>query len=63
VTRSDHITVLTAPVGLRSGGTLYTRIGDVFAWIAVVATLLLIGLRVARRHNTATAVTARGAAA
>jgi apolipoprotein N-acyltransferase len=58
VTSSDHVTVLTAAVGLRSGGTLYTRIGDVFAWIAVVAAVALIAFRLAprlslRRHARA----------
>jgi apolipoprotein N-acyltransferase len=45
VTRADAPTVLTGAVGLRSGGTLYTRIGDLFAWIAVVAAAVLIGFR------------------
>ena len=45
VTRADAPTVLTAEVGLRSGGTLYTRIGDLFAWIAVVAAVALVAFR------------------
>jgi apolipoprotein N-acyltransferase len=49
VTRSDGATVVTAELGLRSGGTHYVRIGDVFAWIAVVAAVALIGFRLARR--------------
>jgi apolipoprotein N-acyltransferase len=53
VTRSDGPTVLTADLGLRSGGTLYTRIGDVFAWIAVVAAVALIGFRSFRKPSPA----------
>jgi len=50
VTRPDAATVLTADIGLRSGGTLYTRIGDVFAWIAVVGAVGLIGFRLVARR-------------
>jgi len=46
VTRGDAPTVLTAEVGLRGGGTLYTRIGDVFAWIVVAAAVALVGFRI-----------------
>ena len=58
VTSPDQPTVLTAELGLRSGGTLYTRIGDVFAWIVVAAAAALIGFRLAprlslRRHARA----------
>jgi apolipoprotein N-acyltransferase len=47
VTRSDAATVLTGDVGLRSGGTLYARVGDVFAWIVVAAAAGLVGFRFA----------------
>ena len=49
VTSRDDTTVLTADVGLRSGGTLYARYGDVFAWIAVVAAGAFIVFRLAMR--------------
>ena len=45
VTRSDAATVLTANIGLRSGGTFYARSGDVFAWLTVVAAVVLFGFR------------------
>jgi apolipoprotein N-acyltransferase len=51
VTRPDAPTVLTADIGLRSGGTLYARIGDVFAWVAVIAAAVLIGFRLATRSS------------
>jgi apolipoprotein N-acyltransferase len=53
VTRGDAPTVLSAEVGLRSGGTLYTRIGDLFAWIAVVAAVALVGFRLVTRAQPA----------
>jgi apolipoprotein N-acyltransferase len=51
VTSRDDVTVLTADIGLRSGGTPYVRYGDVFAWIAVGAAVVLIGFRVATRSK------------
>jgi apolipoprotein N-acyltransferase len=53
VTRGDAPTVLTGDIGLRSGGTLYTRIGDLFAWIAVVAAVALVGFRLVTRAQPA----------
>jgi apolipoprotein N-acyltransferase len=54
VTRGDAATVLTGEIGLRGGGTLYTRIGDVFGWIVVAAAGALAGLRSAfNRHPRA----------
>jgi apolipoprotein N-acyltransferase len=53
VTRPDAATVLTADLGLRSGGTLYARNGDVFAWVVVVAAAMLIGFRCFPRPSTA----------
>lgn len=41
VTDPAEPTSLVAGVGLRGGGTIYTRVGDVFAWFA---TLLAFGL-------------------
>jgi apolipoprotein N-acyltransferase len=52
VTSRDGATVLTADIGLRSGGTPYVRYGDVFAWIVVGAAAVLIGLRLARRTRS-----------
>lgn len=52
VTSRDDATVLTADLGLRSGGTLYARYGDVFAWIAVGAAVVLIGFRLASRSKS-----------
>jgi apolipoprotein N-acyltransferase len=49
VTSSDDKTVLTANIGLRSGGTPYVRYGDVFAWLAVAGAVVLIGYRLASR--------------
>jgi apolipoprotein N-acyltransferase len=41
-------TRLVADLGLRSGGTLYARFGDVFAWIMVAGAALLLGARLRR---------------
>lgn len=38
-------TALVADVPLRGGGTLYARVGDVFAWGCVIALCVLIGVR------------------
>jgi apolipoprotein N-acyltransferase len=51
VTSRDDATVLTADIGLRSGGTPYVRYGDVFAWIAVGAAAVLVGFRLATRSR------------
>ena len=51
VTSPDQATVLTADLGLRSGGTLYARTGDVFAWLAVVASVMLVGFRFVSRSR------------
>jgi apolipoprotein N-acyltransferase len=51
VTRPDAATVLTADLGLRSGGTPYAHHGDVFAWIAVVAAAGLVGFRLISRSR------------
>ena len=56
VTSRNDPTVLTADIGLRSGGTPYARYGDVFAWIAVGAAFVLIGFRLATRSNHPAAV-------
>jgi apolipoprotein N-acyltransferase len=49
-TSRDGFVSLVASVGLKSGGTLYTRIGDAFGWItaAAAAMLLAYGLIVRR---------------
>ena len=52
VTSRDGATVLTGDIGLRSGGTPYARYGDVFAWIAVGAAVVLIGFRLAARSKS-----------
>jgi apolipoprotein N-acyltransferase len=52
VTSRVDATVLTADIGLRSGGTPYARYGDVFAWIAVGAAVVLIGFRLATRSKS-----------
>jgi apolipoprotein N-acyltransferase len=52
--RSGPVT-LTADVGLTSAGTLYSRIGDVFAWIVVFAAIALLSactLRAVRARKT-----------
>jgi apolipoprotein N-acyltransferase len=52
VPSGDDATVLTADIGLRSGGTHYARYGDVFAWIAVGTAVVLIGFRLATRSKS-----------
>jgi apolipoprotein N-acyltransferase len=42
------VTVLT-DLGLRAGGTIYSRVGDAFAWSCVLLTLWLAGWRLRRR--------------
>ena len=48
-TSRAHPVAIVADLGLKSGGTVYTRIGDAFAWLCVAAAALLIILRAARR--------------
>jgi hypothetical protein len=40
---------VVADLGLRGGGTLYTRIGDAFAWLCAALVLVLLALRAAGR--------------
>ncbi|MEO8065207.1 MAG: nitrilase-related carbon-nitrogen hydrolase [Pseudomonadota bacterium] len=40
---------LVADLGLRGGGTAYTRIGDLFAWVSIACAALLVGWRSRRR--------------
>ena len=35
--------MLTAQIGLSSGGTLYSKLGDVFAWLCVCAAIVILG--------------------
>lgn len=44
-------TVVIADLPLGPGPTLYTRIGDLFAWLSVAATLVLAALAMRRRLN------------
>jgi apolipoprotein N-acyltransferase len=41
------------PIGEGAGHTLYTRIGDVFAWISLAVGAALLALAFARRSRTA----------
>ena len=43
VTSRDKPVTLVADIGLTSSGTLYSRIGDVFAWLAVLIAIGLLG--------------------
>jgi apolipoprotein N-acyltransferase len=52
VTDPDRPTSLVAEVGLHGGGTLYSRIGDVFAWLALVLACLLLIAAVSRRPSS-----------
>jgi len=47
-TRADRPVTLVAEVGLRSGRTVYNRLGDLFGWLTVGLMILLIGRRVFR---------------
>jgi len=49
VTSRERPVRLVADLGLRSGGTLYTRIGDAFAWLCATLVLLLLVWRMAGR--------------
>jgi apolipoprotein N-acyltransferase len=44
-TSRDKPVVVAAEVGLRAGRTIYVRLGDLFAWLAVGAASLLLGAR------------------
>jgi apolipoprotein N-acyltransferase len=52
-TYAPGLTVIRARVPLGPGPTLYTRIGDVFAWACVAAALLLMALSLRRRAESA----------
>jgi apolipoprotein N-acyltransferase len=49
VTSRERPVRVVADLGLRGGGTLYTRIGDAFAWLCAALVLLLLALRAAGR--------------
>jgi apolipoprotein N-acyltransferase len=55
---TDHFApgarVMVAQVPLQSTGTLYDRVGDLFAWLCVTALVLLAGWGVFRRRSTTT---------
>jgi apolipoprotein N-acyltransferase len=48
-TSRERPVAIVADLGLKSGGTVYTRIGDAFAWLCAAASLLLIIRRAAGR--------------
>jgi apolipoprotein N-acyltransferase len=48
-TSRERPVAIVADLGLTSGGTVYTRIGDAFAWLCAAASLLLIIRRAAGR--------------
>jgi apolipoprotein N-acyltransferase len=50
-TSRERPVAVVAKLGLRSGGTLYTRIGDAFAWICAALAVVLLVLRGLRRVN------------
>ena len=43
---------LVADLGLRGGGTGYTRCGDLFAWLSVAGAAILLGLRRRRTRRS-----------
>ncbi len=47
-TREQPVTVVT-DLGLRGGGTIYSRVGDVFAWCCVLLALAFVAWRLRRR--------------
>ena len=49
VTSRERPVRVVADLGLRGGGTLYTRIGDAFAWLCAALVLPLLALRAAGR--------------
>jgi apolipoprotein N-acyltransferase len=51
-TSRDRPVGLVATLGLRSGGTIYSRIGDVFAWLCAASVLVILALRPAGRLGT-----------
>jgi apolipoprotein N-acyltransferase len=53
VTSRDAPVTVTADLGLRAGGTLYSRIGDVFAWLCVASAVLLLVWRARKRKAPA----------
>jgi len=42
---------VSTELGLRGGGTLYTRVGDAFAWLCVVLSLTFVAWRARREPN------------
>ena len=44
--------ILVADLGLRGGGTGYTRCGDLFAWLSVAGAAILLGLRRRRTRRS-----------
>ena len=42
-TSDNEAVMLSAQLGLTSGGTLYSKLGDVFAWLCVCAAIVVLG--------------------
>lgn len=51
-TSSDRAVRVVSTVGLRGGGTLYLRAGDLFAWLCIAGTILLVVWRIEARRRT-----------
>lgn len=50
-TSADHPVAVVSDVGLRGGGTWYVRAGDLFAWLCIAGTILLVVWRIVARRR------------
>ena len=48
-TSREHPVTVVTDLGMRGGGTIYTRIGEAFAWLCVVLSVAFAAWRIRRR--------------
>jgi apolipoprotein N-acyltransferase len=51
-TSPDRAVTVVTDLGLRGGGTLFVRVGDLFAWLCAVGAIVLLVWRIVARRNT-----------
>jgi apolipoprotein N-acyltransferase len=51
-TSPDRAVTVVTNLGLRGGGTLFVRVGDLFAWLCAAGAIVLLVWRIMARRNT-----------
>jgi apolipoprotein N-acyltransferase len=50
-TSAERPVTVVSDVGLRGGGTPFVRVGDLFAWLCIAGTIVLVAWRIAARKR------------